>query len=79
MANFFSVKVNEIHKQTHDSVSISLDVGNENLDDFKFVPGQYITIANINEDCRRSYSICSSTSEILTVMKKSIKENVYLY
>ena len=74
MANFFSVKVNEIHKQTHDSVSLSLDVGNENLDEFKFVPGQYITIrANINgEDCRRSYSICSSSSEILTVAVKKV-------
>ena len=74
MANFFSVKVNEIHKQTHDSVSLSLDVGNENLNEFKFVPGQYITIrANINnEDCRRSYSICSSTSEILTIAVKKV-------
>ena len=74
MANFFSVKVNEIQKQTHDSVSISLDVGDENLDYFKFVPGQYITIkANINgEDCRRSYSICSSSSEILTVAVKKV-------
>ena len=74
MANFFSVKVNEIHKQTHDSVSLSLDVGNENLNEFKFVPGQYITIRAIinNEDCRRSYSICSSTSEILTVAVKKV-------
>ena len=74
MANFFSVKVNEIHRQTHDSVSLSLDVGNENLNEFKFVPGQYITIrANINnEDCRRSYSICSSTNEILTVAVKKV-------
>ena len=74
MANFFSVKVNEIHKQTHDSVSLSLDVGNENLNEFKFVPGQYITIkANINnEDCRRSYSICSSSNEILTVAVKKV-------
>ena len=74
MANFFSVKVNEIHKQTHDSVSLSLDVGNENLNEFKFVPGQYITIRAFinNEDCRRSYSICSSTSEILTVAVKKV-------
>lgn len=74
MANFFSVKVNEIQRQTHDSVSLSLDVGNENLNEFKFVPGQYITIkANINnEDCRRSYSICSSSNEILTVAVKKV-------
>ena len=74
MANFFSVKVNDIHNQTHDSVSLSLDVGNENLNEFKFIPGQYITIkANIKgEDCRRSYSICSSSTEILTVAVKKV-------
>ena len=74
MANFFSVKVNAINKLTHDSVSLSLDVGKENLNEFKFIPGQYITIkANINgEDCRRSYSICSSSIEFLTVAVKKV-------
>lgn len=74
MANFFSVKVKQIHKETHDSVSLSLDVGDKNLKEFQFIPGQYITIkANIDsEDCRRSYSICSSTSELLTVGVKKV-------
>ena len=69
------VKVSNINKETHDSVSISFDIGTQHLKEFNFTPGQYIVIkANINgDDCRRSYSICSSKNEILTVAIKKVE------
>ena len=75
MANFYQVKVSNINKETHDSVSISFDIGTQHLKEFNFTPGQYIVIkANINgDDCRRSYSICSSKNEILTVAIKKVE------
>ena len=75
MANFYPVKVSNINKETHDSVSISFDIGTQHLKEFNFTPGQYIVIkANINgDDCRRSYSICSSKNEMLTVAIKKVE------
>ena len=75
MANFYQVKVSNINKETHDSVSISFDISTQHLKEFNFTPGQYIVIkANINgDDCRRSYSICSSKNEMLTVAIKKVE------
>ena len=75
MANFYQVKVSNINKETHDSVSISFDIGTQYLNEFNFTSGQYIVIkANINgDDCRRSYSICSSKNEMLTVAIKKVE------
>ena len=75
MANFYQVKVSNINKETHDSVSISFDISTQHLKEFNFTPGQYIVIkTNINgDDCRRSYSICSSKNEILTVAIKKVE------
>ena len=74
MSQFYSLKVNQIKKETHDSVSVSFEIESKLANDFKFIPGQYITIKiNINgEDCRRSYSICSSSNEKLTVAIKKV-------
>ena len=64
MAQFYSFKVSQIKRETHDSVSISFDIDDKYSDEFSYVPGQYITIkVDVNgEDCRRSYSISSSNS-----------------
>ena len=53
MSQFYSLKVNQIKKETHDSVSVSFEIESKLANDFKFIPGQYITIKiNINgEDC----------------------------
>ena len=74
MSQFYSLQVNQIKKETHDSVSVSFEIESSLANDFKFIPGQYITIKiNINgEDCRRSYSICSSSNEKLTVAIKKV-------
>ena len=83
MSQFHSLKVASIIKETVDAVSVSFEVPVELKNDFKYIPGQYLTlkIKIDGEDCRRSYSICSSTSEPLTVAVKQVlngKMSTYL-
>ena len=75
MAQFYSFKVSQIKRETHDSVSISFDIDGKYSDEFSYVPGQYITIkVDVDgEDCRRSYSISSSRNEKLTVGIKKVE------
>lgn len=62
---FYPLKINDIVKETFDSVSIAFEVPTDLKEEFKFIPGQYLTFKmGINgEELRRSYSICSSPSE----------------
>ena len=59
---FHSLKVKEVIKETEDCVSIAFDVPTNLIDDYTYVPGQYLTLkTDINgEDIRRSYSLCSA-------------------
>ena len=65
MTHFFSLELNEIRKETEDSVSISLKVTDQLKDKFTYDSGQYITLKHkVNgEDVIRSYSLCSSPFE----------------
>lgn len=65
MSRFFELKVEEVKRETEDTVSISFEVPESMKQDFEFVPGQYLTLRKIieNQDVRRSYSICTSPSE----------------
>ena len=62
---FHSLRINDVRRETEDTVSIAFDVPNELRNDFSFTPGQYLTLkAEINgEEVRRSYSLCSSPHE----------------
>ncbi|MEJ6776890.1 MAG: phenylacetate-CoA oxygenase/reductase subunit PaaK [Crocinitomicaceae bacterium] len=62
---FHSLKINDIRKETEDTVSISFIVPSELHHDYNFESGQYLTLkVDINdEDVRRSYSLCSSPYE----------------
>jgi ring-1,2-phenylacetyl-CoA epoxidase subunit PaaE len=62
MSQFYKLRIEEINRETDDSVSILLDVPKELKETFSYSPGQYITFkAHINgEELRRSYSLCSS-------------------
>jgi ring-1,2-phenylacetyl-CoA epoxidase subunit PaaE len=64
-ATFNILTITDIKKETNDTVSITFDVPDELKADYKFVPGQYLTLkANIDgEDVRRSYSISSALSQ----------------
>ena len=65
MTHFFNLKLNEIRKETEDSVSISLKIPDQLKDKFTYDSGQYITLKHKvnNEDVIRSYSLCSSPFE----------------
>jgi len=62
---FHSLKINDVKKETEDTVSISFTVPQNLRNDYNFESGQYLTLkADIdNEDVRRSYSLCSSPFE----------------
>ncbi len=65
MTHFFNLELNEIRKETEDSVSISMRVPDQLKEKFTYDSGQYITLKHIvnNEDVIRSYSLCSSPFE----------------
>lgn len=65
MAKFYSLRVSDVHRETDDSVSIAFEVPQNLINEYAFIPGQYLTIkANINnEEVRRSYSICAAPHE----------------
>ena len=61
-SHFSSLKVKSIENTTDDSVVVAFEVPSDQLDDFEFTQGQYLTLkAKIEgEDVQRSYSLCSS-------------------
>jgi ring-1,2-phenylacetyl-CoA epoxidase subunit PaaE len=65
MSKFQHLEVQEIRKETSDTVSISFSMKNGQSQDFEYEAGQYLTFkASINgEEVRRSYSLCSSPLE----------------
>ncbi|MBM78923.1 MAG: flavodoxin reductase [Crocinitomicaceae bacterium] len=76
MSQFHKLKVKDIIKETKDTVSVSFDLPSNLFESFKFKAGQYLTLkCTVNgEECRRSYSICSSpiNNEPLTVAVKKV-------
>lgn len=80
MARQNDLAIREIKRETEDTVSISFDVPKELIEDYKFIPGQYLTLrAKIDgQDVRRSYSICTSPSENdLRVAVKQVENGLF--
>ncbi|WP_066759320.1 2Fe-2S iron-sulfur cluster-binding protein [Crocinitomix algicola] len=78
--SFYNLKVANINKETADTVSITFDVPGTLAGEFKFEPGQYLTLKTLinGEDVRRSYSICSAPHEHqLTVAVKEIENGLF--
>lgn len=65
MANFHSLEVVDIKRETAEAVSIKLRIPEELAEEFKFIPGQYLMFKHeVNgEEIKRSYSISSSPQE----------------
>lgn len=65
MAQFHSIPIQEVYKETDDCTVISFGVPSELEDEFHFRQGQHLTLRAIinGEDTRRSYSLCSSPNE----------------
>ena len=65
MTQFHPLTIKEIRRETPECVSIVFDIPEHLKDEYRFEPGQNITL-KINlgdEEIRRSYSICSSPNE----------------
>ena len=80
MAQFHTLKIKSIVRQTEKAVSITFDVPTNLSAEFNFKAGQYITLkAVINEtEIRRDYSLSSSPkSGDLTVTIKEIEGGVF--
>ncbi|MDE3236122.1 MAG: phenylacetate-CoA oxygenase/reductase subunit PaaK [Bacteroidota bacterium] len=60
--HFTKVTVAEVRKETHDCVSVLLNIPATLQKDFQFQQGQYLTVRAIinGQEIRRSYSLCSS-------------------
>lgn len=73
-ARFHELRVSDITRETDEAVSVAFEVPEELIEDYKFLPGQYLTLeTGINgEDVRRSYSLCSSPAdgELRVAIKK---------
>ncbi|MBY0518120.1 MAG: phenylacetate-CoA oxygenase/reductase subunit PaaK [Bacteriovoracaceae bacterium] len=73
-AQFYDLKVKEVKPETHDCVSVLLDVPKELKEKFQFTHGQYLTFKKVmsGEEVRRSYSICTSPmdNELRVAIKK---------
>lgn len=80
MADFYSLKIADIYKETKDCVVISFEVPTALKETFKFKQGQHITVRkNINgNDVRRNYSLCSSPlDDEWKVAVKTIRDGVF--
>ncbi|KAA3438208.1 1,2-phenylacetyl-CoA epoxidase subunit PaaE [Rufibacter hautae] len=74
MSRFHKVRIKKVDRETHDSVTVTLDVPEELKDTFRYTQGQYLTFRRHHngEELRRSYSICSSPLE--NIWKVAIKK-----
>lgn len=66
MAEFHSIKVLDIYKETSDTSVVTFDIPEELQEAFVFSQGQHLTLKAIinDEDVRRSYSLCSSPFDL---------------
>lgn len=62
---FHRLAVRDVKRETSDAVSIAFTVPVDLAGDYRFAPGQYLTLrATVGgEDLRRSYSICSAPDD----------------
>ena len=62
MSKFHSLKIKDIRQETKDAVSISFEIPENLKKDYKYLPGQYLTLkVDVKgESLHRSYSLCSN-------------------
>jgi len=74
MSIFYKLPVKEVRRETAEAVSIEFDVPEHLKSEFRFIPGQYVTL-QVDLDgsvLRRAYSICSTPSS--GELRVSVKE-----
>ncbi|MGZ3822463.1 MAG: FAD-binding oxidoreductase, partial [Mucilaginibacter sp.] len=62
MAKFYSLKVNDVKRETADAVSVAFEVPPQLWPEYQYKQGQYLTLKLKvdGEEIRRSYSVCTS-------------------
>ncbi len=73
---FHTLTISDVRRETDDCVSVAFEVPDDLKNDYRFLPGQYLTLRTTidGEDIRRSYSICSSPlNESLRVAIKKLE------
>jgi ring-1,2-phenylacetyl-CoA epoxidase subunit PaaE len=79
-AVFHPLRVASVDRLTEDSVAITFEVPEELRDEFRFKPGQHLSVraASLGDDVRRNYSICApATGGPLRIGVKRIPEGVF--
>ena len=69
------LEIEDIVRETEDTVKVVFDIPEAEKENFRFIPGQYLTLilsVDGNEE-RRSYSICSGINEPLAVAVKKVE------
>jgi ring-1,2-phenylacetyl-CoA epoxidase subunit PaaE len=81
MKKFQKLVVADVQRETEDAVSIAFDLTAAQVEQFQFIPGQYLSFKAIigGEEVRRSYSICSSPfgNEKLRVAVKRVEDGKF--
>ncbi len=80
MSVFHKLTIKDIKKETKNAVSVVFDIPEKLKNEFKFIPGQYITIQKELDGSilRRAYSICSSeNSDELRVAIKEVEKGTF--
>jgi ring-1,2-phenylacetyl-CoA epoxidase subunit PaaE len=62
---FHRLAVNDLRREAADAVSLSFAIPHDLADDYRFLPGQYLTLRTTmdGDEVRRSYSICSGPDD----------------
>jgi len=62
---FHRLTVNDLRRESVDAVSMTFAIPQELADDYRFAPGQYLTLRTTMDgaEVRRSYSICSGPDD----------------
>ncbi|MGV6862629.1 MAG: 2Fe-2S iron-sulfur cluster-binding protein [Putridiphycobacter sp.] len=63
--DFYKLKINEVVKETADTVSISFEIPNDLREKFSYTAGQYLTLRTTlnGEEVRRAYSLSTAPDE----------------
>lgn len=80
MSQFHKLRIQDIHRETEKSVTISFEVPQNLKDTFTFIAGQYLTLKTIinGKEIRRDYSICSAPkSGELKVAVKEVENGIF--
>ncbi len=82
MPAFHPLRVNDVRRETADTVSVAFDVPAELAVDYVFEPGQHLTVrlpsSQDGSEVRRSYSICSGLDDgELRIAVKNVPGGVF--